>query len=33
MYPYVVMINPYNKELVKIQTMQIIHTYDIGDDE
>ena len=27
------MINAYNKELVKIQTMQIIHTYDIGDDE
>ena len=29
----VVMVNTYNTELVKIQTMQVIHTYDIGDDE
>ena len=29
----VVMVNTYNKELVKIQTMQVIHTYDIGDDK
>ena len=29
----VVMVNTYNKELVKIQTMQVFHTYDIGDDK
>lgn len=29
----VVTVNTYNKELVKIQTMQVIHVYDIGDDE
>ena len=29
----VVIVNTYNKELVKIQTMQVIHTYYIGDDE